>query len=174
MKKTRVIALAAFSITLLASVQSCKKDIDNEPVPQEFVADNSTFANFMAWSLDATAQGPDPALGGMAHGGNDSTVVRNVYFKNGQDPVNGTYPIGTVIVKHSANTGGTVNEHTAMVKRGNSFNSNVGNWEFFVLMPDGSIAADSAGTPMRGANLMNGMCGGCHSAVSSKDFVFSK
>ncbi|MGE0635260.1 MAG: hypothetical protein AB7G44_06660 [Bacteroidia bacterium] len=170
MKKTTFTILTAMLIMGISVFQSCKKDEDND----EFIADNSTFANFMSWSLDATAQGPDPALGGMAHGGNDSTVTRNVYFKNGQDPINGTYPIGTVIVKHSNNPAGSVNEFTAMVKRGNDFNPNVGDWEFFMLMPDGSIASDTTGMEMRGASLMNGMCGGCHSGASSSDFVFSK
>lgn len=173
MKKTTITVFVALTFIVIASTQSCKKDNDDS-TPQEFIASNSTFANFMSWSLDATAQGPDPALGGMAHGGNDSTVIRNVYFKNGQNPVNGTYPVGTIIVKHSSNPGGTVNEFTAMVKRGNNFNPTKGNWEFFMLMPDGTIAADSTGTPMRGANLMNGMCGSCHSSASSKDFIFSK
>jgi len=39
----------------------------------------------------------------MAHGGNDETVVRDVYFKDGQLPVNGIYPVGTIIVKHLKN-----------------------------------------------------------------------
>jgi len=33
---------------------------------------------------------------------------------------------------------------------------------------------DENGMAMRGANLMDGMCAGCHSQVLSKGFVFSK
>ncbi|MCF8276475.1 MAG: cytochrome P460 family protein [Flavobacteriales bacterium] len=150
-------------------LNSCTKEED----PEEFIADNSTFDDFLNWSLDATAQGADPALAAMAHGGNDSTVVRNVYFKDGQDPVNGEYPVGTVIVKHSSNPSATVNEYTAMVKRGNGFNPGNGDWEWFMLMGEGQIAMDN-GMEMRGANLMNGMCGGCHAGAANQDYVFSK
>lgn len=174
MKKTTIIALAAFAFTAIAAIQSCKKDKDPDPISQEFIADNSTFANFHTWTLEATNNGPSPSLG-MAHVGNDSTVTRKVYFKNGQSRVNGTYPIGTVVVKHSTNPAGTVNEITGMVKRGNGFNPTTGNWEWFMLMPDGTIAADTSGMPMRGgATMMGGMCNSCHGGASAKDFTFSK
>lgn len=173
MRKTSVIALVAFAFTGIAIFQSCKKDKE-DPAPQEFIADNSSFNGFMSWSLDKTYNGPDPLLGAMAHANNDSTVVRDVHFKNGQNPVNTKYPIGTLIVKYSHNPAGTIHEYTAMAKRGNNFNPNVGDWEFFMLTSSGSIATDSTGMPMRGANLMGGMCGGCHSGASSKDFIFSK
>lgn len=171
MKKTTLsLTILLFAIVVI-STQSCSKEDDTV---NEFVATNASFANFMGWSLDATAQGPDPALGGMAHGGNDSSVTRNVYFKDGQNPVNGSYPTGTIIIKHSFNPIGSVDEYTAMVKRGNGFNDTKGDWEFFMLANNGNIATDSTGMEMRGANLMNGMCGGCHNAASANDFIFSK
>ena len=177
MKKTSILLLIAAFWSSAMIIQSCEKDDDdNEPEnePSEFVADNSTFADFMNWSLDATAQGADPALGG-AHGGNDSSVTRNVYFMDGQDPnSNGEYPKGTVIVKHSNNPSATVDEYTAMVKRGESFNSDGGGWEYFMLESNGNIAEDGDGNPMRGAQLMNGMCANCHASASSSDYVFSK
>lgn len=111
---------------------------------------------------------------GPAHAGNDETVTRKIYFKSGQYPVNGEFPVGTIIVKHSSNPDATVNEFTAMVKRGNDFSPNGGEWEWFMLNADGSIATDpSSGKKMRGANLMNGMCLSCHSAGTT-DFTFSK
>ncbi len=171
MRKTTLIYLSTFLLAGLLLVQSCKKD-DDDDEPQEFVADNSTFSGFMSWSLDVTRLGADPALGGMAHGGDDTTVTRNIYFKDGQNPVSGKYPVGTRIVKRSTNPGG-LDEITAMVKRGGNFDSGHGDWEYFMLMPDGSIAMDN-GVPMRGANLMNGMCKGCHGAAASKDYIFTK
>jgi len=60
------------------------------------------------------------------------------------------------------------------VKRGNNFNTSGGNWEWFMLSPDGKIADDGSGNKLRGANLLDGMCVGCHSGAKSKDFVFSK
>jgi hypothetical protein len=171
MRKLTLITFLGAFIVVASLVQSCKKD---DPAITEFVADNSTFDNFSTWSLDKTSVGPSPSLG-PAHAGNDSTVTRKVYFKNGQNPVNGTYPIGTVIVKHSTNPAGTVNEIVGMVKRGNGFNPATGDWEWFMLMPDGKIASDANGMAMRGgAAMMNGMCNGCHGAASAKDFVFSK
>ncbi len=124
--------------------------------------------------MESTSNGPSPSLG-AAHSGNDTSVVRKVYFKNGQNKVNGTYPLGTVIVKSAKNSSGTVNETLGMVKRGNAFNSAAGNWEWFMLAEDGKILKDANGMEMRGgATLMNGMCNGCHGAAQAKDFVFSK
>lgn len=172
MKKIPCIALAAIALTGLVFIQSCEKD--SAATPQEFVADNNSFSGFLNWPLDKSFNGPDPLLGALAHGNNDSTVVRDVHFKNGQDPVNSKYPVGTLIVKYSHNTGGSLNEYTAMAKRGNNYNSDGGDWEYFMLSPAGNIANDVDGSPMRGANLMGGMCAGCHAGASSKDFVFSK
>lgn len=172
MKKQTLITLTVLTIIGVASIQSCKDKAEN--ISQEFIADNSTFAENSSWSLDKTYNGPDPLLGVTAHANNDEKVVREIRFKNGQNSVNLKYPVGTLIVKHSYNPDGTVNEYTAMAKRGNNFNPNGGDWEFFVLTSSGTIATDASGMPMRGATLMNGMCIACHSAASSKDYVFSK
>jgi cytochrome P460 len=157
--------------TLAFTTQSCSKDDD--PAPEEYVADNDTFKSFASWTLGGELQGADPALGG-AHGGNDSTVTRSVYFKNNVIPSGGTYPIGAVIVKYSHNTGGDLNEYTAMVKRGNSFNTTGNDWEYFMLAGDGQIAMDASGNEMRGANLMNGMCMGCHVSAKNSDYIFTQ
>lgn len=171
MRKTRFIAVLLAATVLLFTMHSCNDDEDPNP---EFIADDETFENFMTWVVEAENQGPDPALG-EAHGGNDETVTRTVYVKNGQDRVEGEFPVGTLIVKHSKNPDNSVNEFTAMVKRGNDFNTSGGDWEWFMLNPDGTIATDpSSGNKMRGANLMNGMCLSCHSAAASDDYVFSK
>jgi hypothetical protein len=172
MKRNNLLLLAfAVSVTFVA-VQSCKKDADE--TPKEVIADNSTFANFTSWSLDATTKGPSPNLG-PAHAGNDSTVTRKIYFKDGQKPVNGVYPLGTVIVKHSTNPAGTVNDRVAMVKRGNGFNPNAGDWEWFVLATNGEIAKDANGNTLRGGvSLLGGACNSCHSIAKNKDFVFTK
>ncbi len=175
MKHTKFFQLLALIIGLSLAIQSCSKDDENDdPAPvTEFIADDNSFANFMSWSLDATNQGSDPALG-MAHAGNDSTVIRKVYFKDGQARVDGEYPVGTIIVKHSQNPDESVNEFTAMVKRGNNFAPDGGDWEWFMLGPDGTIASDGDGNPMRGADLMGGMCIACHNQASNTDYVFSK
>lgn len=169
MKKSVLFSVLS-ALAFVVVLQSCSND---EEMNQEFIADDSTFANFMSWKLEKTNVGPDPALGG-AHAGNDETVTRMIYFKDGQKASNGVYPVGTIIVKHSKNPAGTVNEFTAMVKRGNGFNPDGGDWEWFMLNANGSIATEAAtGMKMRGATLMNGMCMGCHQSAST-DFAFSK
>lgn len=178
MKRILTILTVFTFIVATTLIQSCKKDDDKATTPtpnnSEFIADSTTFLNFMMWPIQATKNGVDPSLG-MAHAGNDSTTTRRVHFKDGVNPINGKYPIGSIIVKHTTNTAGTLNEFTGMVKRGNGFNPSKGDWEFFMLTADGKIANDmSTGTPMRGANLMNGMCGGCHNGAASKDYIFSK
>lgn len=173
--KLNIYLSTAIMASLLIVQQSCKKEKDddnNNSSKSEFIADNTTFVNYMSWPVQATQNGADPSLG-MAHAGNDSTATRRVHFKDGVSPVNGVYPVGAIIVKHTTNTSGSLNEVTGMVKRGNGFNPSRGDWEFFMLTPDGKIAKD-AGMELRGANLMGGMCGGCHAGASSKDYIFSK
>jgi len=165
-----VIVITASSLVL----SSCTNDDDDEAVANpEYIATDASFADFTTWTLEAEQNGPDPALG-PAHHGNDSTVTRHIYFKDGQNPVNGLYPVGTRIVKQSNNPDLSINEVTAMVKRGNNFDATKNNWEYFVLMPDGKIASDNDGNAMRGANLMGGMCVGCHSAAAGSDYIFTK
>ncbi|MDZ4745267.1 MAG: cytochrome P460 family protein [bacterium] len=173
MRKLTVIAFLGIALATTITVQSCKTDSPTI-TPNEVVADNSTFANFESWTLEATNHGPSPSLG-AAHSGNDTSVTRKIYFKDGQARVNGTYPIGTVIVKRSTNPAATVDEIVGMVKRGNSFNPTTGDWEWFMLMPDGTIATDGSGMAMRGGvSMMGGMCNACHSGASATDFTFSK
>lgn len=160
--------IGLFSFSLL--VTSCKKD-DDPSEPTEFVADNETFNGIASWTLGDEFFGMDPSLGG-AHGGNDSTVTRSVYFKSDVMPSDGLYPLGAVITKHSHNTGGTLSEYTAMVKRGGDFNPSGNDWEYFMLAGDGEITVDSDGMEMRGANLMNGMCISCHQKAST-DYIFT-
>lgn len=171
MRKQKLIAVMVALFVASAIVQSCKKNEDKKVI--EFIADNSTFKDFKTWKLEKTNNGPSPSLG-EAHAGNDATVVRKVYFKNGQSRENGKYPIGTIIVKHSTNPAGTVNEITGMVKRGNGFNPTTGDWEWFMLNEDGSIMLDGGKEVRGGASLMGGMCNGCHGKASSNDFTFSK
>jgi len=170
MKKLNLFTLILM-FAVFMSFQSCKDNNEKEPNP-EYIADDSSFSGYMSWPLESQNQGPDPAVG-EAHIGNDSTVTRWIYFKNGQDPVSGGYPVGTIIVKHSGNPDLTVNEYTAMVKRGNDFNPNGGDWEWFILNANGTIASDGSGGKLRGANLLDGNCVACH-AFATADYVFSK
>jgi hypothetical protein len=44
-----------------------------------------------------------------------------------------------------------------------------------MLAGDGQIATDADGNAVHGSgpNLMNGMCLNCHTAASSKDYIFT-
>ncbi len=168
MNKNLFLAFAILASGLLLST-SCKKE---EEVPQEFVANNQTFTGFKSFTKVAENNGPDPSLG-AAHSGNDSTVTRTIFFKDNITAASGSYPVGAIIVKESKNDEGTVNMITDMVKRGNSFNTQGGDWEWFVLTSDGTIAKDEQGNDMRGAALMNGACVSCHAGAKT-DYVFSK
>jgi len=153
-------------------MQACSNDDDEQPDP-EFVATSADFANFRSWAEVAVNQGPDPALG-TAHQGNDETVTRTIYIKDDASRgSNGEFPVGTLVVKDTRDAEGNTMEVTAMVKRGNNFNPDNNDWEWFMLTPDGEIAEDN-GMVMRGAALMQGMCGGCHTQAANQDFIFSK
>jgi len=168
-----------FSITYLLLyffvLFSCYKT-DDGTIAEPFIANSSSFSGYKTWKLESTTTGPATLLGPAHHGVNTS-VTRKVYFKNGNSRVGSSYPIGTLVVKEATDAGGALLEVTAMVKRGNNFNTAAGNWEWFILNLNGSgnILKDSTGSEMRGgASMMAGMCNSCHSAASSKDFTFSK
>jgi len=169
MNKIPSIVTLSFMITSLVMVQSCKDDKGSNP---EFIANDQSFGGFEEWTVVASHSGPDPALG-AAHSGNDETVTRTVYVKDDQDRIDGIFPTGTLIVKHSNNPNGTVDAITAMAKRGNNFNEGYGDWEFFVLESNGAITT-GGGTQLRGAMLMDGACRNCHSQAAENDFIFSK
>ncbi len=170
MKKTKTISMLAVALLAMVFVQSCKDDEeDPEPTVNEFVADDASFAGWDSWDLIDTKEGEDPSLAG-AHAGNDSTSIRKIYVKDAQKPVDGMYPVGTLVVKHMKSDG--MEMITAMAKRGNGFDPSNNDWEYFVIMADGKIVVDN-GTVMRGSTgLMNGMCVGCHSKATT-DYIFT-
>lgn len=147
--------------------------IDDGTCEYEFIADGTSFSDFLTWDLGATHADYDTVFG-SAHGINDSSVIRDVYFLDGQTPINSSYPIGTRVVKYSYNLDNTFLQITGMAKRGNDFDTTNNNWEWFLLNADGTIALDTAGNEMRGAYLFNYTnCGSCHQSAAT-DFVFSK
>lgn len=151
--------------------QSCQ-----EPAPStgltEFIADSTTFVGFTSWTLVNTTTGPSTELGAMAHGAADSTVSRDIYYKDDQGLVNGTYPVGTLIAKRIYNPSGTVEGYFGMAKRGNGFNSTHNDWEWFKLDATGKILKNASGMEERGGLSMTG-CNNCHSGATN-DYSFSK
>jgi len=159
MKKSKLLLVCFMALFIAYVNQSC-----TEPnvTPSEFVADDATFAGYASWQK-FTETGLNPTLGSMAHGGQDSTTVRDIYYKDSQDPESGTYPVGTVIYKNVTSPAG-LDAHFAMVKRGNDFNPTNNDWEWFILDATGSITT-------RGGVTMG--CNGCHSAATT-DYSFIK
>ncbi|MFT5647783.1 MAG: hypothetical protein ACI976_002478 [Aureispira sp.] len=131
--------------------------------PSEFIADSTTFVGYSSWQ-QFTETGINSTLGLSAHGGQDSTSVRDIYYKDSQSPENGTYPVGTVIYKHVTNPTG-LDAHFAMVKRGSDFNPTNADWEWFIL------DATTGSVTTRGGVTMG--CNGCHSAATT-DYSFIK
>lgn len=169
--KIKLLVAGWFFLAALISIQSCKDD--KEESKPEFIASSSDFANFRSWTEVTTNEGPSPTLS-TAHQGEVQNTTRTVYIKDNQNRVDGRFPVGTIIVKDTRDANGNTVEVTAMVKRGgDNFNPDNNDWEWFMLNADGTIMSDQ-GTVMRGAGLMGGMCGMCHGAVKSNDFVFSK
>lgn len=158
--------MTIIAIVFGAIITGCS-DSNTTDTVDEFIAQNTDFANWTSWTKVAENQGPDPALG-EAHSGNDSTVKRIIYIKdNAKRGSSGQFPVGTRVVKETRDKDGNLMMITAMAKRGGAFNQSNNGWEWFILQ-DNAIMD-------RGADLMGGMCNGCHSAVKlNKDYVFSK
>ncbi|MBL7997161.1 MAG: cytochrome P460 family protein [Candidatus Kapabacteria bacterium] len=148
---------------------SCAKETTTTAPATEFVATDANFSGYATWTQTTTPRrGPDPALG-AAHEGNDTNVTRYMYINSAtaSRSNNGQYPNGTIIVKEMKRNGANF-AVMGMVKRGGEFNKDHNGWEWVMLSNDGKIQD-------RGANLMGGMCNGCHSGVkSTKDYVFTK
>jgi len=143
---------------------SCKKD--NDDPPAEFIADAGSFANYNAWNFITSEQGASPSLG-QAHQGNNEDAVRKVFQKdNNLRSDNGQYPVGTIFFKETKDGDGNVIEMTGMAKRGNDYDADHNNWEWFMLDPaTGDIA---------NRGLFEGMCYGCHTSALATDYVFTK
>lgn len=147
--------------------------IDDRTCVYEFISTDETFQDFIEWTKVDSNVGPDPFATG-SHGSNDSTVVRDVFFYENAKAVNGKYKNGTRIVKYSHSETSGFFQLTAMAKRGNNFDPDHNDWEWLVLNPNGTIAEDSIGQPLRGKNALNQFaCASCH-YLSETDFVFSK
>ncbi len=135
--------------------------------PTEFIAEDSDFADYTNWSLIDTSSDANPLLG-SAHIPGSTRYVYKKQFNANPDTEEQGYPIGTIILKRTVSSYST--EITAMVKRGGSFDTANGNWEYFTL--DASTLSITG----RGADLMDGGCKSCHaqalSTENGKDYVF--
>lgn len=146
----------------------------------EFIAEASDFQDYKSWSLIDTQTGANELIGTTAHGASLENTVRNIYKKQlyaNPDTIEQGYPVGTLLLKETLRDGEII-EITAMAKRGGTFSPDTGNWEWFMIDPSTlEFALDDNNNSARGANLMDGMCTGCHLAANTQsgngiDMVF--
>ena len=139
--------------------------------PAEVVADAARFSGFENWTRIAETVEDHDFLQ-SAHQSSSGNALRRVYKKQEMaNPDQGDYPVGTTLVK-SVELDGSILEITGMVKRGAGFNPAAGDWEWFMLDP-----ADHSITARGGADMLDGMCNGCHTHANPEegyglDFVF--
>ena len=171
--------LISFVISILIIYLSCKKEpnmtLSDPTVNKEFIADNSTFKDYLQWNRLVERTGPDASLG-IFHNVDVPNLIRRVYVKDNALPSNGQYPVGTIIVKEYRKADGTLSDfdQLAMVKReGKNFNTAFNGWEWFRLDHTSLNIAVIDGVTIRGSILGNNVCNNCHLLVKSKDFVFT-
>lgn len=142
--------------------------------PTEIILAADAFADYTSWDLIEFDSQPANLTNG-AHV--DDAAQRRVFQKqvlaNPSVDNGGEYPIGTMVVKDISKDD-QIQQIVAMVKRGGTFDSTNGNWEYFMLNPENpsQIATDETGAEVRGAIAM---CIGCHIKATDElgtDFVF--
>ena len=148
-------------------ISACSDDDDDNPnkPAAEFIAEQSDFANYNTWTMVGEYTEDDARLGGMAHGAGN--LKRIVYVNKSNTQLNdGEFENGLILIKEGRDKEtNELKELAGMVKRGGDFNSNHNGWEWFMFdLETGNIMG-------RDANLMEGMCNGCH-AGAGKDYSF--
>lgn len=129
------------------------------------------FVNYQSWMKvnQTTITGDETGVLGPAH--ERAKGFREIYINDvgkavAYGEVDYPYPLGTIIVKESfkAKEGekGKLNSITIMVKREEGYDLENGNWEYVNANDELEISRQGK----------IGMCSGCHSAASERDFVF--
>ena len=158
----RIIFVLFFMVTLL-SVYAEGQQEDATPA--------DAYSDYMNWTKvnQETITGDDTGVLGPAHKG--AKGFREIYVNDiGKATAYGEaaypYPMGTVILKESykGNGGvkGELGDITIMIKREDGYDPDNGNWEYVMANDELKVANQGK----------IGMCIGCHSAGSSKDFTF--
>ena len=160
-----------FSLLISLILVGCGGD---EEEAEEFAAEAGDFANYQSWEAIDYSVAPNEILG-PAHMGDNPDYARRVYINPSGNIEGEEYALGTILIKETftwedgkqkfAETGGIL----AMAKRAGEFNPDSGGWEWFMLAPDSSIASRG------GAEMMDGMCNGCHAmakGAEGADHVF--
>lgn len=160
---------------LLLLLACTSKTPEDSAVPEVYIAMQSNFSGFKDWEAIPVSTGD------TGHVDGDRTV-----YINHRPPAGATeFPVGTMIVKTIAWSGG-LDVH-ARAKRGGGFNPEGAGWEWFelTLLPDDTpVMLWRGASPPDGEDYqslpddsavptVNGDCNTCHSAASDNDTVFS-
>jgi Cytochrome P460 len=160
--------LIALTVGLTLGLAGCSDDGDT--TTPELVSEFTGYTDFI--QVEYT-NAPSPFLG-PAHQGNNPEYARAIY-SNEAGKVEGDYPVGTIFVKETF-TYDDQGDHVfpeamgllGLVKREAGFDTEGGDWEFFVIDPADLSTIDS------GANI--GSCKGCHTnatGANGNDHIFA-
>lgn len=138
---------------------------------EEGVAVTEDFSDYMNWSKvnQMTITGDETGVLGPAH--ERAKGFREIYVNEIGKPVaygemDYPYPEGSVLLKESFKEKngekGDLSSITVMVKREEGYDPENGNWEYINADSDFKISGQGK----------IGMCIGCHSVMSEKDFTF--
>jgi hypothetical protein len=153
----------------------------------QFVPLQKDFATFRTWMRFELGVGGDPARadagtpdGGGQDGGVHIVGPRTIYLNMAPPTGSTSFPVGTILVKTTADGTTTPGETFAMAKRGGTYNMRgAAGWEWFEL------ASATDGTPLiiwRGivppagegyAGIVGGVCNDCHATFAANDYVGS-
>ena len=159
-------SLMLFLVTC-ASVQNASKYTD-----PAYVTDVMDIKGYIMWPKvnQMTITGDTSGSLGPAHEGVQG--FREIYINiTGLDVslgrVDFPYPAGTIVVKEAFadkdGAKGDLASITVMIKRGDNYDPDNGNWEYMMLSPAYDVAAQGKVD----------MCIGCHAVAKDKDWVFN-
>jgi len=154
----RLLMLVALLATAL-TVVGCSDDDDPSSPGTE-----SEFAGYLDWDQVEYTNAPSPFLG-PAHQASDPNYSRSIYTNAlAKSAIEGDYPVGSTFVKEVFTFDGDGNKTLAdpmgllgMIKRGDGFDTEGNNWEFFNIDP-GDLSTIASGADL-------GACKGCHAAA---------
>ena len=160
---------------LLFLLACAAKAPEDSAAPEVFIAMQADFAGFLDWEALPVSTADTGHVDGE----------RTVYIQRRPPAGAAAFPVGTMIVKTIAWSGG-LDVH-AMAKRGGGFNPEGVGWEWFelTLLPDGTpvMLWRGAGPPDgegyqnqaddSAVDTVSGDCNTCHAAAAENDFVFT-
>ena len=176
-EKMKKLLLIFLSVVIGLFVFACATTDTAKFEGSSYKSTKTDFGDYKSWKAisDEPQAGDMTGALGMAHQGEKGwrmvyvNKIANKSMKSGKYP----FAVGSIIVKESYpdadGAPGDLAALTIMVKRGSGYDSEDGNWEYLMTMPN-FMVAEMEGMKVQGKV---GMCIGCHSAADH-DYVFSE